>query len=67
MTLAIGDFQKSLPSVSDALLHTAITFGQKLPIFPKQGGPASTDRGKIPPVLMKAILGAACALAVVMR
>jgi hypothetical protein len=50
VTGAIGDFQKSLPFVSAALLHTAITFGQKLPIFPRRGSPVRTDRGKIPPI-----------------
>jgi len=47
VTFAIGDFQKSVPFVSDALLHRAITFGKKLPIFPRQGSSVRTDRGKI--------------------
>jgi hypothetical protein len=53
VTVAIGDFQKSLPFVSDGLLHTAINFGQKLPSFPMQGNPVRTDKGKIPPVFDK--------------
>src|SRR5688572_20430567 len=57
VTLAIGGFQKSLPFVSNALLHTAITFGQKLPIFPKQGSPMCTDRGEIPPTFDEREIG----------
>jgi hypothetical protein len=57
VTFAIGDFQKSVPFVSDALLHRAITFGKKLPIFPRQGSSVRTDRGKIPPIFDEGEIG----------
>ena len=46
-----------MPFVSDALLQRAITFGKKLPIFPRQGSSVRTDRGKIHPIFDEGEIG----------
>jgi len=63
VTFAIGDFQKSLPFVSDALLHTAINFG--LASYCK-AVPCVQIKERFPQYLMNAIFAKAWAVAVVM-
>ena len=60
VTVAIGDFQKSLPFVSDVLLHTAINFGlaSRCKAVPYE---------RYPQYLMKARLGFAWPVAIVIN